>query len=349
MCTHCNTSLEILQDPYITKSGRTKNRPWRAKKMANELLSIAYESVDPRKSERLRECASRLTFRVYGDGRKRLEGLNSCRVRLCPVCAWRRSLRNYYNNKQIADYLDTHSPGAWIALTLTVKSVVGADLTDTINQMFYGFDKLFKRKEIKRVVNGYYRGLEVTHDGNEYITSADYNRRGDYLRKLGLAVGDSNPTYDLYHPHYHLLVHVNKSYFNDSRRYLSAKAWARAWQLALNVDYTPSVKVQRVRDYGGGVNGSIAEISKYSVKDADYIYPDDWDLTVDTVRVLDSALANRRLIAYGGDCRAAKRALKLEDADSGNLVDVGGVKPSEDDDYQLHTYFWHTGFRDYVG
>lgn len=345
----CITYLAELQDLYTTKAGKVKNRPWRAKKMANELLAIAYDSVDPRKAQRLRECASQLTFKVYPNGQKRLESMNSCRVRLCPVCAWRRSLKNYYNNKKIADWLEKHVGGAWIALTLTVKSVDGISLSDEIDKMFYSFDKFTKRKDVKKIVKGFYRGLEVTHDGREFITVSDFNRRKSYLDSLGLSVGDPNPTFNLFHPHFHLLLHVNKSYFSDSRRYMSVDNWAEAWKLALDVDYLPSVDVQRVKDFGGGINGSIAEISKYSVKDADYIYPDDWDLTVETVKLLDMALAGRRLIAYGGDCREAKKILKLEDAEKGSLVDVGDDKPSDDGEFELKTFFWNTGYRKYIG
>lgn len=319
--------------------------------MANEMLSIAYDSVDKSKADRLRACASSLTFRRYDDGSMKLDSMNSCRVRLCPMCAWRRSLRNFYNNLAVARYLDAQPQGgAWLALTLTVKSVDGESLSKSLDMLFYAFKKLFLQKRVKPLVKGFYRGLEVTHDCEEYISRASYQRRKKWLDEQGLSVGDKNPTFDLYHPHFHVLIHVSKSYFSDSRLYMSTAAWAEAWRQALGVDYTPSVKVQRVKSFGaGGTAGAVAEISKYSVKDADYICPTDWDLTVDTVRVLDQALANRRLIAYGGDCRDAKKALALADADTGDLVavsDDGGT--DEGRAYTLETYFWRTGYSQYV-
>lgn len=318
--------------------------------MANEMLAIAYDSVDSDKAERLRSCASSLTFRRYDDGSLKLDSMNSCRVRLCPMCAWRRSLRNFYNNLAIARYLDAQPHGgAWLALTLTVKSVDGENLSKTLDILFYSFNKLFKQRQVIALSRGFYRGLEVTHDCDEYITKESYTLRKRWLDSLGLDVGDKNPTFDMYHPHFHVLVHVNKSYFSDRRLYMSTSAWADAWRQALGVDYTPSVKVQRVKSFGSsGIAGSVAEISKYSVKDADYICADDWDLTVETVRVLDQALANRRLIAYGGDCRDAKKALALADADTGDLVAVSDEGDTDEGRaYTLEMYFWHTGFNQY--
>lgn len=319
--------------------------------MANEMLSIAYEVVDPAKAARLRECASVLTFRRYDDNTLKLDSMTSCRVRLCPMCAWRRSLRNFYNNLAIARYLDSQPQGgAWLALTLTVKSCTGDVLSEQIDNLFYAYNKLMKQKAVKSVVKGFYRGLEVTHDCEQFISRKSFLRRKKWLVSQGLNVGDDNPTFDCYHPHFHVLIHTNQSYFSDSRYYMSTVAWAEAWKQALGVDYTPSVKVQRVKSFGSsGIAGSVAEISKYSVKDTDYIYPEDWDLTIDTVRVLDAALANRRLIAYGGDCREAKKLLQLADADTGDLVAVSDDTTSDDGKaYTLESYFWQTGYSQYI-
>lgn len=317
--------------------------------MQNEMLAMAYDEVNPDKAKRLRACGSSLTFRRYEDGTLKLDSMNSCRVRLCPMCQWRRSLRNFYNNNAIADYvMQQPKGGAWLALTLTVRNCIGEELRQTIDHMFYAFDKMIKQKNIKAIVRGFYRGLEVTHDCREFITDEDFKRRKSYLMKQGLSVGDRNPTFDLFHPHFHVLFFVNKSYFDDGRKYLSVEKWAKIWQKALDVDYMPSIKIQRVKALDGDLSGAIAEISKYSTKSTDYIYPDDWDLTVKSVRVLDAALSDRRLIGYGGELREAKRILKLADADSGDLVNVGEADEKSGENFQLVSYFWNTGYRQYV-
>lgn len=342
-----------LKDEYISsKTGEKKERPWREKKLANELLALAYDSVNESKAKRLRECATHLAFERFANGDLRLKGMNSCRVRLCPMCSWRRSLKNYHNNRSIVDFLEKNNNGAWLFLTLTVKNVTGDVLTSEIDHLMYAWKKLLKNVDVKRIVRGFYRGFEVTHDCDFYITRASYRKRKKHLDKLGLKVGDLNPTYDTYHPHFHALVYVNKSYF-ESRDYMSYKKWQQAWQQALGVDYEPQIDIKRVKvlpsdDGSYSLGQSVGEISKYSTKPTDYIYPDDWDLTIDSVRVLDEALANRQLITYGGEVKEAFKQLKLEDADKGDLVRVGesdehaGEKPIGE-----AFFYWHVGYRQY--
>lgn len=357
MCSKNNTNLadcqafERLEDSYISaKSGKRKERPWREKKVMNMQLSEVYKYIDLNKSERLEKCASFLQFRKYSDGSLKLNSMNSCRVRLCPVCQWRRSLKNYYNNKRIADYLmsrDNH--GEWLALTLTVKSVTADDLCTALDELVYAFKKLVLNVDFKRISRGYYRGIEVTHDSNEKITQADYNRRKKWLDSLCLKVGDDNPTYDLYHPHMHVLVYVNKSYFT-SRDYLNHDKWVEIWRQALAVDYLPQVDIKKVKNLsqdlcGDGISGAIAEVSKYATKSTDYL-TGNLEKDVPTVACLDKSLNNRRLIGYGGELLQAKKALKLEDADSGDLVNVDGEAATAED-FELVSYFWNTGVRDY--
>lgn len=308
-----NVQGQVLVDEYISaKSGEVRKRDWRGKKMRNEQLALIYDVVNARKAERLRECASCLTFSVSAAGDRRLIGMNSCRVRLCPICTWRRSLRNYYNNKRIAEYLEENSSGRWLLLTLTVKNVTGEDLSTTIDELMYAWNKLTKNVNVKRVVLGYYRGLEVTHN-----------------------IAD-----DTYHPHFHCLLHVRKDYMCGAN-YISQKKWTDYWQQALQCDYIPIVDIRNVKDFGTGISGSIAEISKYACKDTDYIYSEA------AVRVLDHALDGRRLIAYGGDIRRTYTLLRLTDADSGDLVNVSDEAIPDSEEIRREVYFWHTGYRQY--
>lgn len=95
-----STSIDLSQDnlpelaEQLSDKGRGgKERPWRAYKMANELLAMAYDDVDGKKADRLRACGKVLTFLVDEYGKKKLTNAESCRVRLCPLCTWRRSLK----------------------------------------------------------------------------------------------------------------------------------------------------------------------------------------------------------------------------------------------------------------
>lgn len=326
----------MLAVPLTDKGRNGKERPWRAYKMANELLANAYDDINKSKADRLRWCGKVLSFKVNKQtGQKRLKTAESCRVRLCPLCSWRRSLKNYYNTISIVKWLQANESRpevgkySYIFVTLTIKNCHGEALSGTIDNLFSGVKRLYERKEVKKAWRGMVRNLEVTHNVNP--TSKDFNT---------------------YHPHMHMIVAVRPSYFT-SRDYISHKRLVELWRDCLRVDYDPIVDIRRVKgdtDNDGTVDPAraVAECSKYAAKAADYIIPDDWDLTVDTVRLLDAALDRRRLINYSGIFREVKYKLDLDDCEDGDLVNVGdGESDFDGDDTYTETYWWYSGYRQY--
>lgn len=324
----------------LTDKGRNgRERPWRAYKMANEYLSMAYESINESKAERLKSCGKVLTFTVDRQtGQKVLTNAESCRVRLCPLCSWRRSLKNFWNTIAIVKWLQANESRqevgkfSYIFITLTVKNCRGDALSATIDDLFAAVKRLYERKEIKKAWLGMVRNLEVTHN-----------------------VDTNSKDYDTFHPHFHMIAAVRPSYFT-SRDYISQKRLQALWKECLRVDYDPVVDIRRVRGRASpeGENASgcdaakaVAECSKYAAKAADYIIPDDWDLTVDTVRVLDAALDRRRLINYSGIFREVKQKLHLEDCEDGDLVKVGEEMPKLGEDTYMESYWWYSGYRQY--
>lgn len=308
-------NLEILSD----KTERGKERPWREHKAANEYLAIAYDEVNARKAERLRACATTLTFSVTEKGKKQLKSANFCRVRLCPMCAWRRALKVYSNVVKVLDGMD--GSHVFIFLTLTAKNCSGEELSGELDRLMAAWNRFALRKPFKQAVKGWYRGLEVTHNVDLLSSS-----------------------YDTFHPHFHCLLAVNKSYFKK-QDYLSQESWVELWQQSLKVNYKPVVDVRKVK---GSLGKAVAEVAKYAVKSSDFIIPDDWDLTVDTVRMLDAALHNRRLIAFGGVMKEIHKQLNLEDEETGDLIHVDGESPEEKITDRELIFGWWTGYQQYV-
>jgi plasmid rolling circle replication initiator protein Rep len=157
---------------------------------------------------------------------------------------------------------------------------------------------------------------------------------------------NTNPqsvSYDTYHPHFHCILAVNKTYFKNEE-YIQKSDWTSFWRKAMRLDYDPVVDVRRVK---GNTAKAVAEVSKYAVKDSDYIIPDDWQLTVDTVKLLDSVLSNRRLVAYGGKFKDWHRKLNLDDEVDGDLVHIDGDVSVDPEVKELITYVWHTGYNQY--
>lgn len=310
------------QDVLTDVSPSGKQKPWKEKRMANILLSQAYQDLNPNKMIRLQNCASFLEFRILEDNSKKLINANFCRVGLCPMCNWRRSLKIFSNTNQIMTAMEKQREYGYIFVTFTVRNCEGNNLSQTIDEMMQAWKKLTKYVPFKKAVHGYYRGLEITHNTKK-----------------------ESESYDTYHPHFHCILVVNKSYFKDNEIYITQKKWVSLWQKAMKLDYQPNVDVRRVK---GNTAKAVSEVAKYSVKDADYIIKHDWDLTLCSVKILDKALHKRRLVAYGGIMKKLHKQLNLDDELNGDLINI-----KQDDDElrkegKIITFAWNVGYNNYV-
>lgn len=266
---------------------------YQAKHAQTMLLAASYQRLGmPDRAAVTLNCGTQLGFAEV-EGVTHLVEANFCRGRLCPLCSWRRSLKIYSATSQILDYLDAQHGKTikYLFLTLTVRNVTGEQLGETIDAMAAAYNRLRANRAWKTRVKGAMRTLEIT-----------YNRETD-----------------TYHPHYHLILAVPSDYGRKGDKlYWSQEEWAAVWAKAARLDYTPIICIERVR----GRRSGIAEVSKYAVKDTDYIRPGDPATTDKVVQVLMDHLSGRRLISYTGILREAQRALKIEDPETAELTDT---------------------------
>ena len=310
----------LTQDLILKDSSSTgRVRPWKENKIHNEYLSLVYDQIDVNKAERLRDCASALYFSVSPENTKKLVSANFCRVRLCPICQWRRSLKTFSQMSRIMAAVEADKPRAYLMLTLTVRNCQPDQLNDRLDQMSKAFHLMKKYKRFVNAVQGWYRGTEITH----------------------------NLTENTYHPHFHVVLAVDRNYFKDSR-YIPHAEWVQMWKRAMRLDYDPNVDVRRVKGNDPeSVSSAIAEVAKYTVKGSDYLIPDDWDLTLETVALLDQVLNKRRFIGFGGIFKDWHKKLNLDDPDDGDLVHTDDEPPPSDLD-PIVVYQWSTGYKQYV-
>lgn len=355
--TKNNQELEILSDK--DKSG--KERPWRDNQIKKIPLEKSYNRIGlDNKAFRVKNCSRQLTFKIHPDTRKKkLHSMISCQVRLCPMCNWRRSLKIYSQVSKVMDEALKEKEYRFLFLTLTCKNIEGEELSETINNLFHAFRKMSERKIFKKAVKGWFRALEITHDVDEFITRDMYygnkerhiKSRKKYYDARGLSIGDRNPNFDLYHPHFHVVLMVNKSYFTDKDYYISQENWTSLWKSCLKVDYDPRVDVRTFKTKTiEDTKKSVAESAKYTVKDNDYLVPDNEGLTDKTVMTLDSALSGRRLIAFGGELRKIHKELNLDDPIDGDLKNLDNEDDDirEDINYMIEVYNWNVGLSNYV-
>ena len=269
-----------------------------------------------------------------------------CQLRLCPICNWRRSLKIFSHVTKIIEAIESEKEHAYIFLTLTQKNVSGEELDSELDKMMYAWNKFLKYAKVKNVVKGSYRGLEIKYDKEPLITKQMYKTKKEYYQKRDLNVGDKNPNFDMYHPHFHVLICVNKTYFT-SKEYLSHQAWQELWAKAMQLDYLPSVNIKRVK---GNSAKAVAEVAKYSTKDEDYVIEKDFDLSANVVEVLDYALQRRRLIAFSGNMKEWHKKLNLDDSEDGDLIHIDTDKDEEleQSELKLETYAWNIGYMNYT-
>lgn len=300
------------QEILIDKSLTGYSRPWRDKAVSRESLADIYESFEPQKAKRLRDCAQWLRFDVGSNGCKRLASAFFCRLRLCPMCVWRRSLKVFNQVFKIMKALENNY--SFIFLTFTTQNCSPDELQKTIDDFMYGWRLFSKQKNFKTVIEGYYRAFELTH----------------------------NIENNTYHPHFHCVFAVNKSYFTD-KTYISSKRWRELWRNCMKLDYEPWVYVKKCY---GDLSNSVAEVAKYSVSEDDYIIPNNKKLSLETVKLLDKVLNKRRFVSLGGVFKSVHKKLNLDDAESGDLSDIGSLK-LDLPDFSQEDYFWHVGYRQY--
>jgi len=198
-----------------------KDKPWDAHKDQSRQVSSIYTQAENEKyAERIWECSQSLEFRVLTDDKQqthlKLHSARFCRVRLCPVCQWRRSMMwRARFLKALPKICGDYPKGRFIFLTLTVRNCRLEDLRETIAWMNTSWLKMIKRKNFPAL--GWIKCIEVTRSED-----------------------------DMAHPHFHCLLMVNQTYF--SRGYISQADWSKMWKECLKVDYTPIVNIKRVKE-----------------------------------------------------------------------------------------------------
>jgi plasmid rolling circle replication initiator protein Rep len=309
------------------------------KKLYSGELSRSYARlgyVD--KALRVSECGNFLEFAVQGEKSvrknvkgsniyvdsveydvKKLVNANFCKDKLCAMCSWRRSMKIFGQVSQIMDIIEKDYD--FLFLTLTIRNVPGSEICGAIDELNMAWHRLSGYKRFKNVVKGFFKAVEVTYSKSR----------------------------DDYHPHLHSVLVVKKDYFK-SDDYIKSEEFCKLWQKALGVDYLPIVDVRKCKNKETNANytavnslrDAVREVAKYSVKATDYLLPD-LEKRDEVVNNLFVALANRRMCSFGGVFSEARRKLKLDDCENGDLVFTDNEKLRNDIATMIYRYGWTCG------
>lgn len=261
----------------------------------NAISSPEFASLPSRawskRAAKIRDCGSFLKFGLLASGGCTLISADFCRERLCPACQFRRSLKAYANISKVLEWVDNFdNDHNYFFLTLTVRNVDGCDLGLTLDMMSTGWNRWRNNKAVKKKVLGTIRTVEVT----------------------------VNPETQQYHPHYHIILAMPKSYGpRNFDEYWNIEKWASIWQKSCKLSYSPTTSIRIIRNKVGGVK----ETSKYAVKTDDLLLVSD-RLEVDRrVHDLTIGLHGKRLLGFSGIFSQAKKALAIADECEDDLTD----------------------------
>lgn len=259
---------------------------------------------------------------------KKVHRSNSCGNRFCPLCTWNKAKKDAIMLAVLMQAIREQEEQEFIFLTLTAPNVSGEQLKSEIDQFNHAFKKLFDRRIIKKSINGYVRKLEVTYNQERFITCDMYKRAKDYYDKRNLKEGDHNPNYDTYHPHFHVILAVNKSYFT-SRDYLKQEKWLEMWCECMNDDSITQVDIRKVRSSEKSENGAVLEVAKYSAK-SNELYASQF-----VFEIFYRALKGRQLLTFNGLFKEYVKKYKQGELDQYK-------KPDENEYTHLLTSVWQT-------
>lgn len=219
------------------------DRPWDIRRASGDAIARMYGIAFPHYQDRINGCSQILGFEYVrdpegGDPKLKLRTAKFCRVRLCPVCQWRRSLMWRARFLEAFPRIVGDYPTArFVFLTLTVRNCSLTDLRANISHLNKSWARLVKRKRFPAI--GWVKSVEVTRNA---------------------ATGEA-------HPHLHVLMMVGSGYFG--KNYIKQADWRVLWQQSLKVDYLPVVNIKTIKAHEGDTDvwiRGVLETIKYQTK-----------------------------------------------------------------------------------
>lgn len=282
---------ELLADVY------SEGASWDAHKArAQSMRDVLRQALGYAYAQSTLRCSTILALqRDKSTAELSVRPFETCKKRWCPMCAWRKSLKQWaLFVERLPMLLEKHGPARFIMLTLTVRNCPISELGATVKLMNDGFRRLSNSK---------------TKLGREFPATA-------WLKALEITF----PRPGEAHPHFHVLLAVRPSYF--SHGYITQREWVARWRQACKLDYDPVVDVRRVKPmqthpelaFLGEALGGLREVAKYVTKPGDFN-------SADAIAAL-AALRHARFIDGGGWLRGVLRdeqpdeQLELSDVES---------------------------------
>lgn len=315
-------------------------RHWKYYKLMNLRLAEYADTFNWKLADKIRSCSTFIEFKRNPDtGFLHLYRCFYCKNKLCYLCNWRRSLKNFYQLKTVLKKADEEKPGCrFIFLTLTAKSSDGKSLSKNIKEMNKAVSQLLRYSKVKKFLVGYVRATEITVNNGVEVDEIKY------------------------HNHVHIIAMVN-NYFSREH-YMNQQEWTKLWKQALKLDYTPVINVKAIKannkKHLTAIDSVSRELSKYVVKPASYLadkedgfnsQEDANKHNINVIKCLSTQLHKLRRTSYGGLLRTIRAQVfgnaKLDDdSDLTHIQDKNNYQFNPDDAETI-VAFWNDFTEDY--
>lgn len=278
-----NTKNKKLQPIGNKNLEECLNKPTEKKLMMSDFIEFMEDKN--LKLDRLKECGNFIKFQSSEDKTKFiLAGGNFCNNRFCPFCSWLKAKRTAFELLELIKVVEYTEKLAFIFITLTVPNVSREKLREEIECFNKSFKRLFETKEFKAFNKGFIRKLEITYN----------EERNDY------------------HPHFHLVVAVNKSYFT-SRDYMSKRRLLELWQRATR---NPNITQVDIKPCRMDTIKQVMELTTYSAKQGD-LYS--------SKEVFDGfyeGLFRKKLLVYNRIFKEYKKKIDIGEVDPTQVIEL---------------------------
>lgn len=286
--------IEEIEE-YLKKPTQKKRMQYKFIELMknNKLVNLKNLNV-----ARLQVCGDFLLFLKSKNNAYRLKKANLCNNRFCPLCSSLRAKKNAVIVLELMEYIREIKKLEFVFFTLTAPNIVGEKLEEEIKEFNNSFKELMRSKEFRKVCKGYIRKLEVTYN----------KERADF------------------HPHFHIVMAVNKSYFK-SKDYISTALLKTLWRKFKKNDSIEAVDMRKVK-----MNSikEVLEIATYCTKSSDL-----YDNGQEVFDYFYSALRGKQEITYSGIFADVKKI-----RDSGELK-IENIKSLEEIQEKAIEKVWH--------
>jgi plasmid rolling circle replication initiator protein Rep len=271
--------VEKNYNEFLKKDNKRKESNLQLTKVATELVENERISLSEKRLKAIEECGTFLQFATDKKiEHRKLFTANFCHNRYCPICSRNKSLKDAKDVKILTEYLRDLG-FEFLFATFTAPNCSQEELKAEITKYNQALSRMFKTEKYN-FIQGYIRKLEITYNDNK-----------------------ESKSYNTWHPHFHLLICVKKSYFKKS--YVSKQEWLMDWRKAMRDSSITQVDVKKVSlGRKNNIDKSILEITKYITKDFDF-YKDS-----SVFEHFFKGTKGKRMFAFSGVFKNAKKKLK---------------------------------------